>query len=138
MNNFPFFRFSSNPYYNYYNYYSNINNNIKNSTSPSLGKSNKSNIKDSVDKNCTNLNTNYSNSNTSNNSNNKKSPKRNNFGLFSFNLDSLEDSEQPIIEILDIKLYLDDIIILCLLFLLYKEDSHDEGLFISLILLLLT
>ena len=35
-------------------------------------------------------------------------------------------------------LYLDDIMILCLLFLLYKENVKDEMLFIALILLLLS
>ena len=37
-----------------------------------------------------------------------------------------------------IKLFLDDIIILGILFLLYKEEVKDEMLFIALILLLLS
>ncbi len=52
--------------------------------------------------------------------------------LFSSNL------EDPILEILGIRLFLDDIIILCLLFVLYMEDVHDEFLFIALLLLLLS
>lgn len=35
-------------------------------------------------------------------------------------------------------LYSDDIMILCLLFLLYKEDVKDEMLFMCLLLLLLS
>ena len=45
---------------------------------------------------------------------------------------------EPIIEIFGIKLYLDDLIILSILFFLYKEGVQDELLFISLILLLLS
>lgn len=57
---------------------------------------------------------------------------------FSFNMNGMSDKEEPIIEILGIKLYLDDLIILGLLFILYTEEVKDEMLFISLILLLLT
>ncbi len=46
--------------------------------------------------------------------------------------------EEPIFEILGIELYLDDIIILGLLFFLYQEGVQDEMLFIALILLLLS
>lgn len=46
--------------------------------------------------------------------------------------------DEPFFEILGIKLYLDDLIILCLLFFLYQEGVKDEILFISLILLLLS
>lgn len=47
-------------------------------------------------------------------------------------------NEEPFLDILGIKLYLDDLIILCLLFFLYQEEVKDEILFISLILLLLS
>ena len=46
-------------------------------------------------------------------------------------------TEEPILEILGIKLYFDDILIIGLLFFLYNEGVKDEFLFISLILLLL-
>lgn len=46
--------------------------------------------------------------------------------------------EEPFLDIFGIKLYLDDLIILCLLFFLYQEGVKDEILFISLILLLLS
>lgn len=57
---------------------------------------------------------------------------------FSLNWDGFSNIEQPIIEILGIKLFLDDLIILGLLFILYKEEVKDEMLFIILILLLLS
>lgn len=41
-------------------------------------------------------------------------------------------------EILGIKLYFDDILLICLLFFLYNEGVQDQYLFISLILLLLS
>ncbi len=41
-------------------------------------------------------------------------------------------------EIFGIRLYFDDILILCLLYFLYKEDVHDEMLFFALILLLIS
>lgn len=49
---------------------------------------------------------------------------------------STSKEESPIFEFLGIKLYLDDIIILCLLFFLYQEKVHDEMLYIILFLLL--
>ena len=69
----------------------------------------------------------------------KKSSKYNNFGPIHFASPfSLTNLEEPVLEISGIELYLDDIIILGLLFFLYKEDVQDEMLFLSLILLLLT
>ena len=41
-------------------------------------------------------------------------------------------------ELFGIKIYLDDLLIVTLLFFLYQEDVHDEALFIALILLLLS
>lgn len=46
--------------------------------------------------------------------------------------------DEPLFEILGFSLYLDDIIILGLLFFLYTEGVQDEMLFICLILLLLS
>lgn len=65
------------------------------------------------------------------------SPKHNSFGglnlsnLFSSNL------EEPVLEVLGIRLYFDDILIIGLLFFLYSEGVKDDFLFIVLILLLL-
>lgn len=46
------------------------------------------------------------------------------------------DSNQAIFEIFGIKLYLDDLIILGLLFFLYQQDVNDEILYVILFLLL--
>ena len=68
-----------------------------------------------------------------------RSFKYNSFGPIHFANPFVETNlDEPILEILGIELYLDDLIILGLLFFLYKEEVHDEMLFLSLILLLLT
>ena len=53
-----------------------------------------------------------------------------------FNILSSTDYCEPIFSILGINLYLDDLLILCILFTLYLNGVKDEMLFISLILLL--
>lgn len=55
-----------------------------------------------------------------------------------FDMDGFSDIEKPVLEILGIKLYQDDLIIFALLFILYKENVKDELLFMSLILLLIS
>lgn len=60
------------------------------------------------------------------------------FGPITFKNPLFHDMEEPVFEMLGIELYLDDIIILGLLFFLYQEGVQDEMLFISLILLLLS
>lgn len=54
------------------------------------------------------------------------------------NYDNFFSNEQPIINILGINLYFDDILIICLIFFLYSEKVTDYYLFFVLILLLLT
>lgn len=57
------------------------------------------------------------------------------------NDNSTEDEKnktREFFEILGIKLYFDDILLLCLIFFLYNEDVHDDMLFMALILLLLS
>ena len=46
--------------------------------------------------------------------------------------------ENNYIELMGIKLYFDDLLLICLIFFLYNEGIKDEWLFISLILLLLS
>lgn len=71
--------------------------------------------------------------------NNKKRTSRYNaFGPINFKDPFSWDLEEPVIEILGISLYLDDLIILGLLFFLYKEGVKDEMLFFSLVFLLLS
>ena len=69
---------------------------------------------------------------------NEKSSRFYSFGPINFKNPFFTDMEEPIFEILGIQLYLDDIIILGLLFFLYQEGVQDEMLFIALILLLLS
>ncbi len=46
--------------------------------------------------------------------------------------------ENVLFEIFGIKLYYDDILLICLIFFLYQEEVNDPYLFIALILLLLS
>ena len=49
------------------------------------------------------------------------------------------NSPDPVwLDLFGIKLYFDDVLILSLLFFLYKEDVKDEGLFLALVLLLIS
>ena len=91
----------------YYRYYPKYNNNIKNEYSKESLPAQNSSIIDSNESHNTAKDTRY-----------------------------IDNSEQAIFEILGIKLFLDDIIILGLLFFLYKEDVKDEMLYIILFLLL--
>ena len=83
-------------------------------------------------------NNNFDNSNSSNNRTQKNRPQKYNFAHINLNYLFNSDLEQPIVEFMGIKLYLDDLIIIGLLFFLYKEDVHDEILFGILLLLLLS
>mgnify|MGYP003302965438 CR=1 FL=1 len=48
-------------------------------------------------------------------------------------------SLEPVwLDLFGIKLYFDDVLILSLLFFLYKEEVKDEGLFLALVLLLIS
>ena len=51
---------------------------------------------------------------------------------------SNENEDSPLFQLFGINLYFDDILLVCLIFFLYQEGVKDEGLFISLILLLLS
>ena len=48
------------------------------------------------------------------------------------------NKESSVFEIFGIKLYFDDILLICLIFFLYTEGVEDQYLFIALILLLLS
>lgn len=66
----------------------------------------------------------------------KKSSKYYNVSPIFINTNGFSNKEEPVLEISGRKLYLDDLIILSLLFFLYKEDVKDDMLFMLLILLL--
>ena len=48
------------------------------------------------------------------------------------------ESSEYFFELFGIKLYYDDILIICILFFLYKEEVKDFELFLSLIMLLIS
>lgn len=77
-------------------------------------------------------------SSTKTSSKEKNSSRYYSFGPIRFKNPLFDDIEEPIFEILGIQLYLDDIMILGLLFFLYQENVQDEMLYIALILLLLS
>lgn len=120
MGAFPFFGFPYNRYYynNFRGTYPRFSNNSNTNSVSSISIENKAKSLENVD----------NSSNSSDSTDNKNSEDR----KISSNMD------EPIFEILGISLYLDDIIILCLLFFLYTEGVQDELLFIVLILLLLS
>lgn len=118
MYNYPFFGFPSfrrNYYYPYYNSH-NINTNYSQSTSFACSPNNCSDNKSKKN--------NYSEKNIHNDREDCK-------------ISSDCDDSDEIFEIFGIKLHSDDLLILALLFFLYKEDVKDIYLYISLILLLL-
>ena len=77
------------------------------------------------------------------NPNNKKS-NSSNFESVKKNSESKQkasehyEASEAFFEIFGLKLYFDDILIMCILFFLYNEKVHNDELFICLILLLLT
>ena len=129
MFNFPFFRLPFGNFYYPYSYYSNYYNKNKSD----LLKSDKLNIDYQYDKQKNNA---YKN----NIYKQRKSSKYNSspFDFISGFLNGDISYNNPVLEIFGIELYLDDIIILGLLFILYKEGVKDDMLFLTLILLLLT
>lgn len=84
---------------------------------------------------------NKNNKSQNDNNNTKRNAKTSTYNSFAnINISALLNSDlnTPIVEILGIKLYLDDLIIIGLLFFLYKEEVQDEILFGILLLLLLS
>lgn len=118
-----------NHYYRYYNPYSSANFKNSSETSKHYPIEDKASFSDDSHEETTTENT---------STKEEKSSRYYSFGPINFKNPIFSDIEEPIFEILGIKLYLDDIIILGLLFFLYQEGVQDEMLFISLILLLIS
>jgi len=80
--------------------------------------------------------------NKSNSSNQKNSNRGSNPFLNLFNFSGRENTENnednSFFEIFGIKLFYDDILIICMLFFLYNEGIEDQSLFFALILLLIS
>ena len=127
---FPFFQYPyMNKYYSRNNIYSQRNNYDK------FISNENNNVIDNSDINNT-LN-NKVETNTMDKIQNKSS-RYTGFGPIHFQNPFSMNNEEPIIEILGISLYLDDIIILALLFFLYQEGVKDYMLYLALIMLLLS
>ena len=132
-NNFPFFRF---PFYTYPRHYQRNFYHQQNPPIKDVDQNSESNFSEHTE---TKKDRSDGNTMTSNPQNiqQKKSSKYNSFGPIFINTDGFSNNEEPILEFSGLKLYLDDLIILSLLFILYKEDVKDDMLFILLILLLI-
>lgn len=87
------------------------------------------------------------------NKNFQKNTRKNNHNFTTINQQTIEKKEEitlkqkktppksnndVIFEIFGIKLYFDDILLICLIFFLYNEGVQDQYLFIALVLLLLS
>ena len=132
-NNFPFFRF---PFYTYPRHYQRNFYHQQNSPIKDVDQISESNFSEQAKTKKDRYNGNTMTSNPQN-IQQKKSSKYSSFGPIFINTDGFSNNEEPILEFSGLKLYLDDLIILSLLFILYKEDVKDDMLFILLILLLI-
>ena len=127
MYNYPFFNFPSFRRYTYrptedhVSAYSGMSNSTHNSY-------NSRNYSRKINKNSNNLNS------------NSKPNVNTNFKLNSQTISNKKDSEdrQELFDFLGIKLYFDDVLLICLIFFLYNVGVKDQYLFISLIMLLLS
>lgn len=130
---FPFFRFPffRRPYNNYYPYNNlhNQNINYKNNSQTTYSPSNFQ--ENNYTKNQDNIN--FYNMNRKSNQNTISHLPNNDF-INNINGENTEDS----FDFFGLKLNSDDLLILALLFFLYKEDVKDTYLYIALILLLLS
>ena len=80
----------------------------------------------------------YNKSKNTNFSNNLFSDSSNKKQKIEASSNNKEAKDEYFFEIFGLKLYFDDILIICLIFFLYKEGVNDEYLFMALILLLLS
>ena len=83
-------------------------------------------------------NINFSNSNSTNISNNITGRQGNKEKKYSERESHKDSSTEYFFELFGIHLFFDDILIIFLLFFLYTEKVKDDGLFMCLIMLLLT
>ena len=118
-----------------YNFYGKTNNKFSNG----MTKSNLNVMQPQNGNSIQNSNIKQHFSDNSENSNDIRSMKIKHPKDFSKNNSTLSiDNERILFEIFGIKIYFDDVLILCILLFLYQENIHDEYLFIALILLLLS
>ena len=156
INNFPFFR---GPFYRYPRYYSTNRthlpyNNLESNTGlHSNSFNNSKNLDDNhiitdnlyisntkakiKESNSSNINE-YDNDKFHSSNTKEKSSKHFPLGPILINTDGFFDKNEPVFNLSGLKIYLDDIIIVSLIYILYKEDVKDDVLFISLLLLLIS
>ena len=120
----PFFRFPfpyNHAYYNRFsNYYPNMYNRYNNLSSKLSN----------VDKSYSNASNNSTNLDSSLNTNKVHSENK---------FEDLKKSEDNcFFELFGLKLFFDDVLLICIIFFLYQEGTRDNELFLSLILLLLS
>ena len=151
INNFPFFRGPFNYPRNYSNniaYNPNYNPNFPYGRNISNDSTKNDSEKFSDERNISSINEEKDNpekdsikkeKNKDNDKRSKeKSSKYTSFGPIFINTDGFFNKEEPLLNLSGLKIYLDDLIILSFLYILYKEDVKDDILFISLILLLIS
>lgn len=144
MVNFPFFKLPYNNYYRYYNPYiarNNTSNNNYNNNNANTNDNNDYKAKGTIDSIKVDETVNGEPQFRGKLEKSEKSSRYKTFGPISFKnpFSDLDfDPEEPVLQILGLNLYLDDIIIIGLLFFLYEEGVKDDMLFLSLILLLLS
>ena len=131
----PIFRY---PFF-YNNYYGNYYNRPYSSKQGYLSKStDNGNFHNSLHNNSNkyqdNSSINFDSSHTESDDSNIK----NNFFELFFMFESSLSGSEYFFELFGLKLYFDDILLICLIFFLYQEGVKDDELFISLILLLLS
>ena len=133
--NYPFFNFPRPKRYSYYN--------------GSFGGAKQVKVVSSYDlpsQKMTSYNYSKTNNMAQNNFNNMSQNNFNNMAQNNFknfehaktSSDKEEVEEEPFFEIFGLKLYFDDVLLICLIFFLYQEGVKDEYLFMALILLLLS
>lgn len=142
MPSFPFFGFP-NFYRRNYNYYGGYNPNIygTHKYSDNINTYNNKNInsQDSAFSYNVSTSNNYLVDNMNKQNYNKE---QNSNTSNSYDTDRNFNKKNPdnscLFELFGLKLYFDDILLICLIFFLYNEGVKDEGLFIALILLLIS
>lgn len=128
---FPNFRRTRYPNYAYYRPKYSVHNNNNNSTNNNLNKSTNNNFSNDTCNNSDNFINDTNNFNFINYT-------KNNTEKIDFSCDNNYYSDNECFNIFGLSLHIDDLLILALLFFLYKEGSDDIYLYIVLFILLLS
>lgn len=80
----------------------------------------------------------FKNSNSNFFPDNQESDLKNNNIQSNTSSKNLPPNKDFVLDLFGLKLYFDDVLILSLIFFLYKENVKDEGLFLALVLLLIS